>query len=352
MQSSRPPRGSAASTRPLIHPEPARIRFARQPIVDGSVAPMGHELSFRWGDGPRRVLPPPSPYAVSMLLGQSLLEGSLTHRRPGLLFVEMDAATLLCPIADVLCGALGVIQLPLDIPVEPPVTRRIAQLHARGYRFALAGLTSPADERLQWLPMLSYLKLDASLASPTVWADLIEVARRQGLPLIAERVGDPTDYLRLRALGLRFFQGDLITPAQEETPRALPSCDMDVVGRVYGLARQGVPHDALAMLAGSDPALVIRLLMLHRIYAGSDQRPATLADVLLRFPIDVLVGWLHILRITTFDLSSGGQSWSVAVREQIYNYRARLIVARTCGSPGELEAKVFDLYRRLCSREP
>ena len=352
MQSSRSPRSGLVLPRPLLHPEPARVRYARQPIVDGSVAPMGHELSFRWGDGPRRAVPPPSPYAVSMLLGQTLLDGGLTHRRPGLLFVDMDAATLLSPIADVLCGALGVIQLPATLRVEPPLTRRIAQLHARGYRFALAGLVSPDDDRLQWLPMMAFLKLDAALASPTVWPALIELAARRGVPLIAERVGDPTDYLRLRSLGLLFFQGDLITPAQEESPRALPSCDMDGVGRVYGLARQGVPHDALAMLAGSDPALVIRLLMLHRIYAAAEPAPRTLAEVLGRFPIDVLVGWLHILRISTFDLNSGGQSWSVAVREQIYNYRARLIVARSCASPAELEAKVFDLYRRLCSREP
>jgi hypothetical protein len=352
MPFSRSPRSGVAQPRPFLHPDPARVRFARQPIVDGSIEPLGHELSFRWGDGTRRNPPPPGPYAVSVLLSQALLDGGLAQRRPGLLFVEMEAATLLSPIADVLCGSLGVIQLPASLRVDPSVTRRIAQLHARGYRFALGGLTSSTDERLQWLPMLAFLKLDAALASPGGWSDLMTLSRRHGVPLIAERVEDPTDYLRLRERGLRFFEGDLITPPQEESPRALPSCDMDVVGRVYGLARQGVPHDALAMLAGSDPALVVRLLMLHRIYAGADPRPATLTEVLAGFPIDVLVGWLHILRACTFDLTPSGQTWSVAVREQIYNYRARLIVARACGSPAELEAKVFDLYRRLCSREP
>ena len=72
---------------------------------------------------------------------------------------------------------------------------------------------------------------------------------------------------------------------------------------------------------------------------------------LVVLPEQVLIGWLHVLRTSTFDLSPHTRSWSQAVREQIHNYRARLIGARACSSPAELEAKVFDLYRRLCSRE-
>jgi hypothetical protein len=68
-------------------------------------------------------------------------------------------------------------------------------------------------------------------------------------------------------------------------------------------------------------------------------------------PEPVLIGWLHVLRSSTFDLTPSTQSWSHAVREQIHNYRARLIGARVCCSPAELEAKVFDLYRRLCARD-
>ncbi|OWQ92978.1 hypothetical protein CDN99_00240 [Roseateles aquatilis] len=351
MHTSRPSRSGVALARLLIRPEPARVRFARQPIVDGSVEPMGQELSFRWSDGPRRTQPPPSPYATSMLLSQALLDGGLAHRRPGCLFVEMDGPTLLSPIAEVLCGHLGVIQLSSDLPVQEPITRRIAQLHARGYRFALADVAAPEDPRGEWLPMMSFAKLDVSLASPAGWPAFLALARQAGVVPIADRLADPTDYLRLKALGLRYFQGDLITPAQEETPRALPSCDVDTLTRLYKLARQGVPHDALAMAAAADPALVIRLLTLQRLYARAERPPTTLTDVFAGFPHDVLLGWLHVLRSSTFDLTPSGHSWSHAVREQIHNYRARLIGARACGSPLELEAKIFDLYRRLCSRD-
>jgi c-di-GMP-related signal transduction protein len=334
-------------------PQPPHVRFARQAVIDGSVEPMGLELGFRWNEGPRRSPPPPSPYATSLLLSQALLDGGLIQqRRPGCLFVDMDATALLSPIADVLCGALGAIQLPADVPVQESTTRRIAQLHARGYQFALAGVASPDDPRLTWLPMIAFLKLDVSLAPASAWMPVQELARQAGVALIADRLTEPVDYLRLKAQGVRFFQGDLLGPPQEESPRALPSCDLDVLARLFRLARLGAPHDALAMAAAADPALVVRLLMLHRLYLNRLRPPASLTEALADLPELVLIGWLQVLRTSTFDLSPHTRSWSQAVREQIHNYRARLIGARACSSPAELEAKVFDLYRRLCSREP
>jgi hypothetical protein len=311
---------------------------------------MGQELCFRWNAGVRRA-PPPSAYATSLLLSQALLDGGLAHRRPGCLFIDMDAATLLSPIADVLCGPIGAIQLPLGVPVQESLTRRIAQLHARGYRFALAGVVSPDDPRLAWLPMVSFVKLDVSLAPVSAWATVQELARQAGATLIADRMTESGDYLRLKAMGVRYFQGDLLMVPQEESPRSLPSCDLDVLGRMFRLMRHGAPHEALAMTAASDPALVIRLLMLYRLHAGRARPPMTLIDTLAGLPEPVLIGWLHVLRSSTFDLTPSTQSWSHAVREQIHNYRARLIGARVCCSPAELEAKVFDLYRRLCARD-
>ncbi|MDH0865902.1 hypothetical protein [Mitsuaria sp. GD03876] len=351
MHSSRPPRNGVTLARLLIQPDVANVRFARQSVIDGSVEPMGTELRFRWNEGLRRTPPPPSPYATSMLLSQALLDGALMQRRPGCVFVDMDAATLLSPIADVLCGPLGAIQLPADMPVQEPVTRRLAQLHARGYRFAMAGVTSPDDPRMEWLPMMSFVKLDVSLAPVSAWAPVQALSRQGGVTLIADRLTEPADYLRLKALGLRYFQGDLLMVPQEEFPRALPCCDLDTLQRLFRLVRHGAPHEALAMTAAADPALVIRLLMLYRLQTGR-ALPTTLTDTLAALPEAVLTGWLHVLRTSTFDLTPASQSWSQAVREQIHNYRARLIGARICASPAELEAKVFDLYRRLCTFEP
>ncbi len=161
---------------------------------------------------------------------------------------------------------------------------------------------------------------------------------------------ESADYLRLKALGVRYFQGDLLMAPQEESPRSLPSCDLDVLGRLFRLVRHGAPPEALAMTAASDPALVIRLLMPHRLHAGRARPPETLAETLAGVPEPVLIGWLHVLRSSTFDLTPSTELVARGSRADP-NYRARLIGARICCSPAELEAKVFDLYRRsLCPR--
>ena len=77
-------------------PQPPQVHFARQAVIDGSVEPMGLELVFRWKEGQRRPPRPPSPCATSLLLSRALLDGGLIQqRRPGCLFVDMDAAALL-----------------------------------------------------------------------------------------------------------------------------------------------------------------------------------------------------------------------------------------------------------------
>lgn len=500
--------GTSARVQPvgkLFHAGTLRwVRFARQAISNGSVEPMGHELTFRWDAGRDRTDEPPSPYAVCMTLSHALLDGGLKHRAAGGLFVSLDREALMSSVADALCAPHFIIQLPRTLPVDPEVTRRIAQLHAAGYAFALSELGGPDDPRWMWAPLVRYAKLQVARESPAEWAGWLRRAEYAELQVIVEGLTEPADYLRLRRLGVHRFQGPLIQPAQEESVRALPCCDVQILHKLNRLVEQGASRETLAMVSATDPALVIRLLMLQRIYAeglsgahrcgvnafdglggvasvasvaphwghagtaelgvqrmhgrhpsaqGQDahashasnsasgalgpyrshglsgprgpheggtsqsyvtpsalhargdgpaadpigakdstnwsgassligkggaagswgesglvghpftggcasltgsERPApaaTLADVLEALPYRVLSGWMRILRHSSFDPHESGRAWSASVREQMYNFRARLIGARACRSPQELEARVFGLYRRLCSRE-
>lgn len=509
--------GTSARVQPvgkLFHAGTLRwVRFARQAISNGTVEPMGHELTFRWDAGRDRTDEPPSPYAVCMTLSHALLDGGLKHRAPGGLFVSLDREALMSSVADALCAPHFIIQLPRTLPVDPEVTRRIAQLHAAGYAFALSELGGPDDPRWMWAPLVRYAKLQVARESPAGWAGWLRRAEYAELQVIVEGLTEPADYLRLRRLGVHRFQGPLIQPAQEESVRALPCCDAQILHKLNRLVEQGASRETLAMVSATDPALVIRLLMLQRIYAeglsgahrcgvnafdglggvasvasvaphwghagsaeqrvqgmhgrhpsaqGQDahashasnsasgalgsyrsygsaglsglsclsgprgpheggtsqsdvtpsalharedgpaadpigakdstnwsgassligkagaagswgasglvghpftggcasltgsERPApaaTLADVLEALPYRVLSGWMRILRHSSFDPHESGRAWSASVREQMYNFRARLIGARACRSPQELEARVFGLYRRLCSRE-
>lgn len=329
------------------------VRFTRQSIAQGMVEPMGQELRFRWEAGRDRPDEPPSPYAVSMALSHALLDGGLKHHAPGSLFVTLDRTALLSGVADALCGPLFVIQLPITVVVEEATTRRIAQLHAAGYRFALVDLGGPEDPRWAWAPLARYAKLPVTKLASSAWAGWLRRAACFGMEVIADGLAIPSDYLRLRRLGVPFFQGAMIQSWQDESVRALPCCDLQVLHKLNRLVEQGASRETLAMVGATDPALVIRLLMLQRIYAGAESAAVsgTLADALGALPYPVLAGWVHILRHSAFDPQESGRAWSVSVREQMYNFRARLIGARMCRTPQELEARVFALYRRLCAPE-
>ncbi len=329
------------------------IRFARQGIAQGVVEPMGQELRFRWEAGRDRPDEPPSPYAVCMALSHALLDGGLKHHAAGSFFVTLDRTALLSSVADALCAPLFVIQLPAGLAVEDGTTRRIAQLHAAGYRFALLDLGGPDDPRWAWAPLARYAKLSVMGLPSSAWAGWLRRASCFDLEVIADRLQSPADYLRLRRLGVQFFQGPMIQAWHDESVRALPCCDLRVLHKLNRLVEQGASRETLAMAAATDPALVIRLLMLQRIYVGHDAAlpSGSLADALAGLPYRVLAGWLRILRHSSFDPQESGRAWSASVREQMYNFRARLIGARVCRTPQELEARVFGLYRRLCSPE-
>lgn len=328
------------------------VRFARQPIVCGDVDPMGWELGFCWSNDPSRAPPQAGPSVTHLTLSHALLDGSVTHKLAGRMFVPMDRETLLSPVADVLCASLGVIQLPGSLAVDDALTRRLVQLHARGYVFALADLRTHDDPRWCWAGLSAFAKLDMSRAPSAGWAGLLERARACGQRVVADRVQFPTDYLRLRRLGVELFQGELIGPPIQDHARGLPTCDVRVLIKLIRLLEGGAERAALAITAATDPALVIRLLLLQRLYGPAPKvESPMLVDVLASLPYSVVDGWFRILRSSSFETPERGRNWSASVREQMYNYRARLIGARLCKTPEELETRVFDLYRRICSRD-
>lgn len=333
------------------------VRFARQPIVDGSTEPMGHLLSDCEPDPSEDAAPLALRCSTSSALNHGLIEGGLRHRLPGDVFVEVDAAILRSAVAETISPAVGVMQLSGRLTPEEALTRRLAQLHARGYRFALADMRQADDDRWAWAPFSCFVKIDAQHTNAAEWPHLLARAESAGLRVIADNITQPADYVRLRHIGVQYFQGDLIAPRRVELARALPACDPYVLDRMARLADHGGARDALAMIAATDPALVIRLLTLQRLYVpdpgerGPAPRSATLLDVLNTIPYDILMGWIQVLLRSAIDREEPDREWSVAVREQMYNFRSRLIGARACRTPAELEARVFELYRRICSRE-
>lgn len=282
----------------------SHVRYGSQPIIDRAGRVVATELLFRWNGSEEKVGPELGSYATAAVVSNALLDGELLTRKPaaehpiGDLLVNVDARTLMSPIVEVLTPDVGVIELLETVEVDEALTRRIRELHARGYRFALDDIARLDDARWALAPWVQFAKIEVTGLVPEQLRALVRQAHRLGMAVIAEKVEDEPMHRRALEAGADYFQGFGIARPTTVAVTPLPGCEARVVGQLYLLAGAGVASSSLALLAGRHPALVARLLRLQEIHAPEFVATAeSLAEVLESIPRAVLVGWLAVLNI-------------------------------------------------------
>ncbi|OWQ92265.1 hypothetical protein CDN99_07985 [Roseateles aquatilis] len=334
---------------PPVRPGDAgAVRFGSQDITDAEGRVVAHDLLFRWNTATQPDSLAPGEFLASAMLCNGLLDAAVAGRTPeGLLFIALDEPTLMSPLAELVAEQFGVVDLTDAVAIDTPVLMRVAQLRASGRRFCIDGVRDVADPRWLLAPYADYLKLDLVMARPEHWAPLVNQAMRCGLEVIGKRVESVSSHQRLSELGVTRFQGHFIAPPIDVSVPALPGCDSAVVLKAQRLLADRASVNAVAIAVSADPALVMRLLVLHRLYAApTSQEPASLAALLAALPVSLLSGWVRaLLQAACHDQ---GAAWVRSVRAQLARYRQSL--GRGTASPGEeLESAAWQFQRRLCS---
>ncbi|OWQ92259.1 hypothetical protein CDN99_07950 [Roseateles aquatilis] len=328
------------------------VRYASQPIIDRTGRVVATELLFRWNSQDGGIGPELGSYATAMVLANALLDGELltaaipAEHPVGDLLVNMDSRCLMSPIAEALTPDVGVIELLETIAVDAALERRVRDLHARGYRFALDDLVCLEDPRWSLAPWVQFAKIDVLGLGAEMIQALIDKAHRLGLAVIAEKIDDAAMHQTIKQMGADYFQGyGIARPVTLAVP-ALPGCDSRAVGQLYLLARAGVASDSLALLAGRHPALVARLLRLQAIHAP--QCAATtesLADVLTSLPRAVMVAWLAILNIAA--VHGRDRALAMLLRGELADSRLRLRREGVVRNALDLEKASFVICKHL-----
>ena len=88
------------------------------------------------------------------------------------------------------------------MPVDDALTRRLRELHGRGYRFALDDLQRLDDPRWALAPWVQFAKIDVADLDAARLPALVRQAHRQGLSVIAEKIEDEATVERLLTEGL------------------------------------------------------------------------------------------------------------------------------------------------------
>lgn len=345
-------------TRGEIRPEPlaprapreaGKVRFGAQEIADAHGRVVAHELQFRWNAALQPDMLAPGEFLTSAVLANSLLDAGVAGQTPnGRLFFNLDEPTLMGPLADLVSATLGTIDLTDAVAVDTPVLMRVAQLRARGHRFSIDGLRDLDDPRWLLAPYADVVKIDLTTTRPDAVGPIVRKAVDAGLEVIGKRVESMVGYRRLAELGVSLFQGRFISPPVDVAVPALPGCDGAIVLRTQRLLSDRASVEAVAACAATDPALVMRLQILHRLLGRVESRePDSLASLLTAFPPTVLSGWMRVLLHASCH--GHGAAWVTAVRSEIDLYLRRQRASSSTVPSADRAASLWEFQRRLCS---
>lgn len=341
------PARASDEDRLTARPDPGGlVRFAAQEIADADGRIVGHDLLFRWNAAMQPDALVPGEFLTSALLANALIDAGVAGQTPsGRLFIPMDEPTLMGPLADLVTPTLGVIELTDAVAVDTAVLMRVAQLRARGQRFSIDGLRHVEDPRWLLAPYADVLKLDLVATRPAQLAPIVARAVDAGLEVIGKRVESMAGYQRLRELGVTQCQGRFISPPLDVSVPALPGCDAAVLLRARRLLADRADTEAIAAELSTDPAIVMRLLIVAgRQCTVPPQDPPTLAALLADWPPALLGGWIRVW--LSACCHGHGAAWVRSVRGEVARYQRRLGDA---ASGAEARGSLWQVQRRLCS---
>lgn len=335
---SKAPRGLAAER-----------RFALLDVADDHGRVHGRDLLFRRDSMLPLTGDQDSITRVSSSLANALLDGYAANSLPvGELLVPMDEAALSSPIALALTPEIGGILLPPSLTVTTQVLMRVAQLRALGIRFSIDGVSGLDDPRWLLAPYVHSVRLHLDQIPTEILNALVARADAEGLEVIGCGVQSMTGYRRLEHLVVTKLQGPVIAAPLELIVPALPGCDEAVLRRMQLLQANQVSAQALSTALSADLALVMRLLVLHRLYVGRRQEePVSLTALVKSLPRSVLSAWLEILRRTACHGHHVG--WGRAVRDQVEVYQRSVLRHSDTQDREAVDASVWLFLRRLCS---
>lgn len=327
----------------------AERRFALHDIADECGRVQARDLLFRRDSMQLPSASGDSLDRVSHSLANALLDGYAANSLPtGPLMVPMDEAALLSPMAQAVTPDIGAILLQPDLAISTRMLMRVAQLRAGGVRFSIDGLTRADEPRWLLSPYADSIRLHLDRTPPEALNALVARADADGLEVIGCGVQSMGGYQQLEHLVVTRLQGPFIASPLELIVPALPGCDPSVLRRVQLLQANRVSAQGMAVAIAADPALVMRLQLLHRLYVGARQGdPVSLGALVKALPGGVLAAWLEILRHTACH--GHQQHWASAVRDQVEVYHRSLLCRSGAQDRDAVEASVWLFLRRLCS---
>lgn len=227
--------------------------IARQPIVDERRSIFGYHFTERPranGNDDAQIFDALSDAGSESLAGrksvflhctfENIAEGHLEVLNPEAVVLEIPT--------------------PAD-PIEGAAGRRVLLERARDLGFKLAfdqAVLEPAHA--SWLPIAAFIKLDLRALPGAEAEALVKSARsRSRATLVANHVNTVEQFERMKALGVKLFQGNWFEQPAEIKDKTVQASHTSII-RLINLVRSEAELDEIEDVLKKDPMLSLKLL--------------------------------------------------------------------------------------------
>ena len=187
-------------------PQVKEFFLARQPILDRNQNLIAYELLFRrLGTRPDNAADDlrgtASIIAHTTELGMECVVGSAAG------FFNVDYATVMSDIVSFLPCEKVVFEIPQTIKITAELIRRVSQMVAAGYKFALDDVITFSEYIMPLLPLIEFVKIDTSVMTRADLGALTSRFKDANKLLVAEKVETIEQFRNCADLGFDYYQG-------------------------------------------------------------------------------------------------------------------------------------------------
>jgi EAL and modified HD-GYP domain-containing signal transduction protein len=297
----------------------AQLLLARQPILDVDKAIFGYEFFYRNADGSS--LQGNSRQATSSvlvnLLNQLGLRKGVGEARA---FINVNSDVLLTDILDNLPADSFVFEISQTMVMTHREIDAIADLHKRGYLFALDNVTlndAYYDNFKPIFPYVSYAKFDTMMTDMDQLASHID--RYKAFTLIAQKVEFTEIYEAYKALGFTYFQGYFFAKPSLIQQNRIDPKHLGVL-QLFNLMQQETPTDQIVAIFQKHNELSLQLMQFaNSTGLFAQKNSSSIRDIIESLGTKKLQQWLMMILFSKSaqSIDNDKSSYSLTIQKRI-----------------------------------
>lgn len=233
--------------------------FARQPIFDSAKNIFGYEFFYRNNVGESNIEDPRAATASILvaLLNQTGLQSAAGDST---IFVNIDPSILQTDLLLAAPAKKFVFEINVDAQLGSKERDVLKSLHAKGYRFALEGVTHRSDVATRlamFLPYIEFIKFNTAGTDLDLLPKTLTPLRDKRL--IAERVEITEVFEAYKNLRFDFFQGYYFQAPELIEHNRIDPKHLGII-KIYNMLLNDTPMDQVAKELKSHNELTLQLL--------------------------------------------------------------------------------------------